>query len=70
MKQILLSFFLISLFLLIVLITILSTIGVETTKFNQIISEKIHQNNKHINLKFETIKFKIDIKNISLFFGD
>ncbi len=67
MKQILLSFFLISLFLLIVLLTILSTIGVETTKFNQIISEKIHQNNKHINLKFETIKFKIDIKNISLF---
>ena len=54
-------------FVLISLIIILSTIGIETSKFNNFISKKINQANKNINLELYTIKFKLDIKEISLF---
>ncbi len=59
----------ISVFLLVCFITILtlSTVGVETNKFNDFISNKINQNNNNISLKFQTIKFKFDYKQISLF---
>ena len=49
------------------LIIILSTVGIETNKFNNLISNKINQINNNINLKIITIKFKLDIKKISLF---
>ena len=52
--------------LLIILTAILTTIGVETNKFNKLISEKISQT-KNIKLKLNTIKFKIDLKQVSLF---
>ena len=48
-------------------VIILSTIGYETNKFNGFISKKISENNKNINLEIEKIKFKIDIKKLSLF---
>ena len=48
-------------------ITILSTTGYETDKFNRIISEKINENNKKILLRLEKIRFKFDIQNLSLF---
>ena len=54
-------------FLLVSLIVIFSTTGYETDKFNRIISEKINESNKKISLKLEKIKFKFDIKNLSLF---
>ena len=54
-------------FVLILLITILSTIGVETNRFNTIISKKINEKNKNINIKLTTVKFKLDVKEISLF---
>ena len=60
----LIIFFFIS---LIILIIILSTIGIETKKFNDLISQRINQNNKGVNLKLNTIKFKLDIKEASLF---
>ena len=62
-------YFLISLFFLILisLVVVLSTIGVETKKFNDLISKKINQTNNNINLKLNTIKFKIDLKEVSLF---
>ena len=62
-------YFLISLFFLILisLVVVLSTIGVETKKFNDLISKKINQTNNNINLKLNKIKFKIDLKEISLF---
>ena len=45
-------YFLISLFFLILisLVVVLSTIGVETKKFNDLISKKINQTNNNINL--------------------
>ena len=49
------------------LIIILSTVGIETDKFNSLISKKINQSNNNINLKLNVIKFKLDIKEISLF---
>ena len=48
------------------LIAILSTIGIETDKFNNLITEKTSKE-KNINLKLETIKFKINPKKLSLF---
>ena len=54
-------------FILIVFILILSTIGIETNKFNNFISNKINQTNNNINLDLNAIKFKFDVKQISLF---
>jgi hypothetical protein len=65
-KIILISFFLI-LFLLISSIIILSTIGIETNKFNNLITKKIILFNNKINLSINTIRFKLDIKELSLF---
>ena len=54
-------------FSIILLITILTTTGFETNKFNNLISKKINQANNNINLELTTIKFKLDIKEFSLF---
>ena len=67
MKKIFISFILLLLFFLISTILILSTIGIETNSFNNIISKKIKENNVDFNVKIETIKFKLDIKEVKLF---
>ena len=54
-------------FILISFLTILSTTGIETKKFNDLISNKIYQTNSEFNLRLNKIKFKIDIKKLSLF---
>jgi hypothetical protein len=51
---------------LFLLILILSTIGIETDKFNKLISNKLSQS-KNIYLDLNKIKFKIDLKELSLF---
>ena len=66
MKKIIISFISIVFLLLIFLITILLTIGIETNKFNEFISKKVSQA-KNIDLDLDTIKFKIDLKELSLF---
>ncbi len=67
MKKILTTLFLFFLISFLTLLLIIATIGVETNRFNNFISQKINQNNKNINIKLDKIKFKLDIKNISLF---
>ena len=67
MKKIFFATSLIILFTLTFLIIVLSTLGYETDKFNRIISEKINEKNYNILLKLEKIRFKFDIKNLSLF---
>ena len=67
MKKFFLILILSIFFILTSLITILSTIGVETNKFNNLILKKINQTNNNISLELTTIKFKLDIKEISLF---
>ena len=66
MKKIITSCISIVLLLLIFLITILLTIGIETNKFNEFISKKVSQA-KNIDLDLDTIKYKIDLKELSLF---
>ncbi len=67
MKKIFNTLFLFFLISSLALLLIISTIGIETKKFNNFISQKINQNDKNINIKLERIKFKLDVKNISLF---
>ena len=52
--------------LLIFLLFVLSIIGIETDKFNALISEKV-DNSKNIKLELKTINFKLDLKALSLF---
>ena len=66
MKKITTNFILLILILLTTTIVILLTVGIETNKFNKLITKKISQT-KNINLKLETIKFKINPKELSLF---
>ncbi len=66
MKKIILNFILIILFLLITFVVTLSTIGIQTDKFNKLISNKISET-KNINLTLKKIHFKIDPKELSLF---
>ena len=51
---------------LIVIIVVLTTVGIETKKFNEFITNKIVQT-KNIDLRLQSIKFKIDPKELSLF---
>ncbi len=57
--------FILSTFVL--LLVFLSTTGIETKKFNNLIAKKIKANNAEVDLNLDTIKFKLDIKEISLF---
>ena len=66
MKKIIFNLFLFLIFLLILLIVTLSTIGIETNKFNKFISGKASLSND-IKLELKTVKFKLDLKKISLF---
>ena len=67
MKKIFFNFFIFLLFILTVLIVLLSTIGIETNRFNDLISKKINQSNENINIKLSDIEYKIDLKEVSLF---
>ena len=67
MKKFLITFSLIFIFSLVTLITILSTVGLKTNKFNNLISSEIKKKNDDIFFKFKQIKFKFDLKNASLF---
>ena len=67
MKRVVFILILVLLLILISLVFTMSTIGIETNRFNNLISKKINQKNNNINLKINSIKFKLDIKEISLF---
>ena len=65
MKRIL-NLFLLLIFILIALIITLSTIGIKTNKFNKLITDKVIET-KNINLTLNSIQFKLDPKELSLF---
>ena len=67
MKKFLSNFFFIIISIFILLIIILSTIGIETERFNKLISEKINESNNNFNLQLQTVKFKLDLKEVRLF---
>ena len=66
MKKIIINLILAIIFLLITLLILLATVGIETNKFNKLISDNVNQS-KNINLDLNTIKFKLDPKKLSLF---
>ena len=67
MKKIV-SFSIISILsLLVLLLVFLSTTGIETKRFNNLITTKIKESNGDINLILNTINFKLDLREISLF---
>ena len=66
MKRIITISLVLVLTLLISFTAILTFIGIETNKFNKIISEKVSQTNI-IDLKLKTIRFKINPKEFNLF---
>ena len=66
MKKLIKSLIFVLLTFISILLITLSTIGIETNKFNKLIKEKISKE-KNINLNLKTIKFKIDPKKLSLF---
>ena len=61
MKKIIINLILAIIFLFITLLILLATVGIETNKFNKLISDNVNQS-KNINLDLNTIKFKLDIK--------
>ena len=67
MKKITFIFFSFILFFLLSLIIILSSTGIKTKKFNNFISQKINQSNEKLKLNFKAIKFKLDLREVSLF---
>ena len=67
MKKVIFNLILLIFFILISFIVILSTLGIETNKFNNLISKKINLVNNSLKLELITVKFKLDIKEISLF---
>ena len=68
MKKVVFNFILGLFLVLIFFIVILTTFGFETDKFNNLISEKASKSN-NIELKLDTVKFKLDYKELSLFLG-
>ena len=67
MKKILLTLILFFTISMSILIILLSTLGIETSRFNSFISQKINKSDENLSVKFFTNKFKIDIKKLSLF---
>ena len=66
MKKVIFNIILLVVILFLALIILLSTIGIESNKFNKLISKKVFLT-KNVDLNLETIKFKIDPKKLSLF---
>ena len=67
MKKIFNIFILFLIISIILFLGILSTYGIQTGKFNNLISQKINDNSKNVKTKLNDIKFKLDIKELSLF---
>ena len=67
MRKILKIFILLLIISLGLLLGILSTIGIQTGKFNNLISQRINDSNYNVKTKLNDIKFKLDLKELSLF---
>ena len=65
-RKILNNLFLLFIFSLILFVSILSTVGIETDKFNNLITNKIAES-KNIDLELQTLNFKLDLSEFSLF---
>ncbi len=66
MKKIFVNLILVIVFFIFSLIILLATVGIETDKFNKLISDNVNQS-KNINLDLNAIQFKLDPKKLNLF---
>ena len=67
MKKFIYSIFLIFIFLLVLGIFYLSSIGLETSRFNNLIIKEIRDKDPNIQLELKKIKIKLDLKKIELY---
>ena len=67
MQRIIYSFFLILISAFVLIVAFLSTFGVETAKFNNIVIKEIKKKDPNIQLSLDKIKVKFDIKKIQLY---
>ncbi len=67
MKKIIYSFFLIVLSSVLFIVIYLSTIGVETFKFNNVIINEIKKKNPNAQISLNKIKIKLDLKKIQVY---
>ena len=65
-KKIIVYLFLASLLSLILFVVILSSTGIKTDKFNNLITNKITKS-KNIKLQLQALNFKLDLRELSLF---
>ena len=70
MKKFILTVIYLFLFISISSAIILSTIGVETKRFNNLISKKINENNNNLEIRLVSVKFKLDVKELKFIFRD
>ena len=64
MKKFIYSIFLIFIFLLVLGIFYLSSIGLETSRFNNLIIKEVRDKDPNIQLELKKIKIKLDLKKI------
>jgi hypothetical protein len=67
MQKIIYSLFVILISLVVFFIIYLSTIGIETTKFNNIIINEIKKKDPNIQLSLDKIKLKFDVRKIQIY---
>lgn len=67
MKKLIYSIFFFIIIFITAAVTYLSTIGYETTKFNQLIREEIKEKEPNIEVLIKRIKIKLDLKKFNLF---
>ena len=67
MKKFLYLIFVILIFLFVTIVIYLSTIGHETSKFNNLIIKEIKKKTPTIDLELKKIQIKLDIKKIQLY---
>ena len=67
MKKIFYSIIIFLLFFLITSIVYLATLGIETNRFNNLISNKIKNIDEKLTVDLNKIKIKLDIQNLSFF---
>ena len=67
MKKIIYFFFLITLLLISLLFIYLSTVGLETSKFNNVIISEIKKKNPSIKVSLDKIKIKFDLDKIQIY---
>jgi hypothetical protein len=67
MKKFFLNFFLLFIIIFSGVIVYLSTLGIETNKFNNLIINQVQKKDKDVSLVLKKIRIKLDLKNLNFF---